>query len=90
MRLTKMLTIVILGLASSLALAEAVDCSKLASPQARQQSAKRKTGAEVDCTNFADPQAKKECVQHKQQNSPDCSKLATPEARQACVQQKAK
>ena len=90
MRLTKILAIVILGLTSSLAMAEEVDCSKLASPQARQQCVKQKSGAEVDCTNVADPQAKKECAQHKQQNSPDCSKLATPEARQACVQQKAK
>ena len=90
MRLTTMLSIVILGLASSLAMAEEVDCSKLASPQARQQCVKQKSGAEVDCTNVADPQAKKECAQHKQQNSPDCSKLASPEARQACVQQKAK
>ena len=90
MRLTQTLTIVILGLASSLAMADEVDCSKLASPHARQQCMKQKSGAEVDCTKVADPQAKKECVEHKQQNSPDCSKLATPEARQACVQQKAK
>ena len=90
MRLTRILAIVILGLTSSLAMAEEVDCSRLANPQARQQCVKQKSGAEVDCTKIADPQAKKECAQHKQQNSPDCSKLATPEARQACVQQKAK
>ncbi len=90
MRLTQMLTIVIMGLTSSLAIAQDVDCSKLASPQARQQCIKQKSGAEVDCSKIADPQAKKECVEHKHQNSPDCSKLSTPEARQNCVQQKAK
>ena len=90
MRLTEVLTIVFLGLAGSFAIADEVDCSKLASPQARQQCVKQKSGAEVDCSKLADPQAKKECVEHKQQSSPDCSKLATPEARQACIQQKAK
>ena len=90
MRLTKMLTIVVLGLTTSLAMAQDVDCSKLASPQARQKCIKEKSGAEVDCTKIADPQAKRDCVEHKQQNSADCSKLATPEARQKCVQQKAK
>ena len=59
MRLTKMLTIVILGLTSSLAMAEEVDCSKLANPQARQQCVKQKSGAEVDCTNDRRPSSEK-------------------------------
>ena len=42
MRLTKMLTIVILGLAGSLAMAEEVDCSKLATPEARQACVQQK------------------------------------------------
>ena len=65
MRLTTMLPIVILGLSSSLAMAEEVDCSKLASPHARQQCMKQKSGAEVDCTKLATPEARQACVQQK-------------------------
>lgn len=89
MRLKTILAIAILGLANTPAMTQDVDCSKLASPQARQQCVKQKSGAEVDCTKIADPQARRDCAVHKQQNSPDCSKLATPEARQRCAQEKA-
>ena len=65
MRLITMLPIVILGLTSSLAMAEEVDCSRLASPHARQQCLKQKSGAEVHCTKLATPEAPQACVQQK-------------------------
>lgn len=65
MRLAKMLTFVILGLASSLAMAEEVDCSKLASPQARQQCVQHKQQNSPDCSKLASPEARQACVQQK-------------------------
>jgi hypothetical protein len=85
MRLTNILSIAILALTSSLAMAEDVNCSDLANPQARRECMKKETGTEVDCTKVADPQARKECAE----NNAECSKLATPEARQKCVEEKA-
>ena len=86
MRLTNVLPIMILTLTTSLAMAEGVNCSDLANPQARRECAKKQSGAEVDCTKIADPQARKECAG----NNAECSKLATAEARQKCVEEKAK
>jgi hypothetical protein len=86
MRLTNILPIAILALTTSLAIAEDVNCSDLANPQARRECMKKQSGAEVDCTKIADPEARKECAG----NSADCSKLATPEARRKCAEEKAK
>ena len=90
MRVVKLLPLLILCLASSLGTAQERNCSELTNPQARQECAKHKSGAEVDCSSIADAQARRECAERKQQNGADCSKLATADLRQQCARQKAK
>jgi hypothetical protein len=90
MRVVKILPLLTLCLASSLATAQEKNCSDLTNPQARQECMKRKSSANADCSAISDSQARKECAQRKQQNSADCSKLATAELRQQCLSQKAK
>jgi hypothetical protein len=88
MRVAKILPLLSLCLASSLAIADERNCSELNSPQARQECMKHKASADVDCSTINDAQARKECAQRKNQNSADCSKLATAELRQQCASQK--
>lgn len=92
MRLMKILPIVVLGLTSSLAMAQDVNCGSIANPEARQECMQRKYGADVDCSKLAEPQACQECLEHKHDNgnAVDCSTLATEELRRQCVRQKAK
>lgn len=90
MRVAKILPLLILCLASSLATAQEKNCNDLANPQARQECMKHKSSANVDCSAISDPKARKECAQRKQENSADCSKLATAELRQQCLSKKAK
>lgn len=90
MQTLKLLPVLTLCLAGSLANADNVNCSSLTNPQARQECAQHKTAANADCSAISDPQARRECAERKQQNTVDCSKLATAEARQQCARQKAK
>ena len=90
MRFTMTLTIVILGVTSSPAMAAEPDCSALVNPQARQECMQHKYGSDVDCGKLVDPQARKECVEHKagNGNAVQCSTLATEELREAVRQEK--
>jgi|KBSMisStandDraft_5_1062788.scaffolds.fasta_scaffold195001_2 hypothetical protein len=92
MRIVKILSLLTLCLASTLATAQEKNknCRELTNPQARQECLKRTSSADVDCSGISDSRARKECAQRKQENSPDCSKLATAELRQQCFNQKAK
>jgi hypothetical protein len=90
MQVLKLVPVLTLCLAGSLAKADNVNCSSLTNPQARQECAQHKTAANADCSAISDQQARKECAERKQQNTVDCSKLATAEARQQCARQKAK
>jgi hypothetical protein len=98
MQLKHLIAIGVLGLTCSVAMAEEVNCSTLANPQARQQCLVHKYDNTPDCAKLANPEARKECAEFKVNNgngngngdSVDCSKLATPAARQQCAKQKAK
>lgn len=94
MQLKGCFLISVLGLTSSLVMADEVNCTTLANPQARQECLQHKYDNTPDCAKLANPQARKECAEYKVNNnsgnSVDCSKLATPEARRQCAKQKAK
>jgi hypothetical protein len=89
MRLIRILPIVLLGLASSVAVAEDKNCSDLASPQARQECLQRRYSSNVDCSKLDNLQARKECLDYKQDHGVDCSKLSTPALRRQCAEKKA-
>jgi len=88
MRVVRILPLLTLCLAGSLAMPDEKNCSDLANAQARQECMQHKASGDVDCSSISGAEARKECAQRKQQNSADCSKLATPEARQQCAKQK--
>jgi hypothetical protein len=94
MRLQGLFAIGVLGLSASLTMADDVNCSALANPQARQECLQHKYDSTPDCAKLVNPQARKECAEYKVSNNNDsdveCSKLATPEARRQCAKQKAK
>jgi hypothetical protein len=90
MRLIRILPIVLLGFASSVALADDKNCSDLNSPQARQECLQRKYSSDVDCSKLDDLRARKECLDYKQDHGVDCSKLDSPKLRRECAEKKAK
>ena len=93
MRLKHFIAVGILGLTSFAVMADDVNCTALANPEARQQCLVRKYDNTPDCAKLENPEARKECAEFKVKNtgnSVDCTKLATPQARQQCARQKAK
>jgi hypothetical protein len=96
MRLKGVFAIGVLGVSGSMAMADDVNCTALANPQARQECVQRKYGNTPDCTKLANSEARKECAEYKKNNNNgningvDCSKLANPEARRECAKHKAR
>lgn|GEM_PF-1666885 len=89
MQVSKLLPLLTLFLASSLATAEDRNCSDLNNRQARQECAKQKSVRDVDCSSIDDSDARRECAQRKHRNGVDCSKLDDADSRRECARQKA-
>src|SRR5574342_482884 len=92
MRPMKFLLVALLGLASSVAMAQNNrNCGDLANPQAREECLKHKSGNDVDCSKLDNEQARKECRERKagsDDKNIDCSKLDNDELRRKCRREK--
>jgi hypothetical protein len=89
MRIMKLLPIMILTFATSLATAKDKDCGDIDNDRARQECRQQKSN-DVDCSKLDSDNARKECRERKYGSSGhvDCSKLNNDQLRRECRQEK--